>query len=194
MPTVFDSSAYPTLEPSTLTAGDFWAWKLALSDYPASLYDLRYDFQSHGVGTEKQSLSAVASGDDFHVTVTSTASRKWVPAEYAWAATIIQKADVSLTAVLRRGVIRILPDPTVVGDSRTANRKMLDLIDDVLHGRASTEMVNSISFGGKTFGMLSPKEILEVRAYYADRVEEEDNERLAKLGVYVEDRVIGVAL
>ena len=54
MGNLFDSNNYPQTEPSTLVAGDRWAWKRTDlgSDYPPASYTLAYEARLEGTGVE----------------------------------------------------------------------------------------------------------------------------------------------
>ncbi len=77
----------------------------------------------------------------------------------------------STGAITESGYFELLPS-LASGDGRTANQKILDIIDGVIAGRVSQTQL-SVSVGDKSIRYLTHMELLEMRSYYAELVEAE---------------------
>lgn len=115
----------PTIEPSSVTAGDTVTWSRSLSDYPASSgWVLKYRLIN---ATSKIDITATASGADHAVSVAKSTTAGWGAGWYDWQA-YVEKAAERFT--VGTGRIEIKPDlADVVAsgfDNRSQARQILD--------------------------------------------------------------------
>ena len=90
----FDSTNYPTTEPSELQLGDFWAWKKTdlSDDYPTADYSLSYEFNIiDGATAVNFTLSASESNNEYVIETTDTSS--YTKGEYNWVSYITRASD-----------------------------------------------------------------------------------------------------
>jgi len=69
----------PTQEPASVIAGDTITWQKTFSDYPASVWVLKYRLLN---AAGKIDITATASGDDHLISVSSAVSALWVAGTY----------------------------------------------------------------------------------------------------------------
>jgi hypothetical protein len=164
----------PNTEPTSLRAGDTWAWTRTLSDYPASAWTLTYYFRN---ATAKFDIAASADGDSYSVTVAKASSGK-IPGWYDWIAFVESATERHQVGAGRTQVLANLAADTV-HDGRTFARRMLDAIESALESRATGDQLDMIgaATGDRNISrdkdrlmMMRTQFKLEVRA-------EEDKER-----------------
>lgn len=117
----------PTIEPSSVTAGDTIAWTKTLPDYPASAgWTLKYRLINT---TAKIDITATASGDDHAVSVTKATSAAYAAGWYDWQG-YVEKGTERYT--IGKGRIQILPDLADVSSTGFDNRSQARIILDTL--------------------------------------------------------------
>jgi hypothetical protein len=162
----------PTKEPTQATANDTLIWQKSLPDYlSADGWSLTYALrgavsiditaQPSDAGYLISQAAPSASGNYYlQGTVTRDAQRFTI---YSGALTLA--ADISAA--------------TTPYDGRSANRRVLDLIDLVISGRASrADLEYEVNFGGNTtrrFKFMSPIDLAKARGIYAQKVWREEN-------------------
>lgn len=166
-------------EPTTLRAGDTWAWTRQLSDYPATAWTLTYYFRN---AAAKFDVVATASGDDYAVSVAKANSGK-TPGWYDWTAFV--ESDTERHQV-DTGRIQILQNVAAdaVYDGRTFARRMLDAIESALESRATGDQLDLItaSTGDRNIGRDKDR-LMQLRMQFRLEVRaEEDKERRANGG------------
>ena len=98
------SADIPTTEPTSLRAGDTWAWRREdLSDYPASGWTLVYYFRN---ATAYFDITASADGDAYAVSVAKASTGK-TPGWYDWVAVVTDTGNTERYEV-DRGRVEIL--------------------------------------------------------------------------------------
>jgi hypothetical protein len=129
-----------TTEPTSLRAGDTWAWTRTLSDYPASAWTLTYYFRN---ATAKFDVVATASGDSYSVTVAKASTGK-IPGYYDWTAFVESATE---RYEVGTGRVQVLPNlaADTVHDGRSFARRMLDAIESALESRATGDQLDMIS-------------------------------------------------
>jgi hypothetical protein len=170
------STTIPTTEPASARAGDTWRWQRTLSDYPASTWTLSYTlFNAAG----KVSIAATADGDDHLVSVAPATTAAYTAGRYDWVAHVSDGTDRHQVGA---GSINVLPDLSAVSsyDGRSHARKMLDAIDALLEGRATTDQLDLIaaanvgSNSGDQSMQMRPEFLMNLRKHYAAMVASED--------------------
>lgn len=97
--------------------------------------------------------------------ITFPAATAYIPGLYRYV--IVDEDDL----IVESGTFEILPS-LASGDARTAKQKIVDLIDDVIAGRA-TQAQLSVAVGDMRVQYMPMDELLSFRAYYAELAEEE---------------------
>lgn len=165
---LFDTANYPSTEPVTLVAGDSWAWRRSdLTDYDTSLYTLTYQARRDGDGTDGLSITASASGTDYLIEVAAATTVAYTPGTWRWSAFITRDSD-SARVRIDSGTWEIKPDPaTAAADPRSHAKTMLDGIEAILAGKASSEQVDIVSTAlGSRSATRNPDLLRSWRAYY----------------------------
>lgn len=158
-------------EPKTLTAGDTARWLKTLStfqiDDDTSIdpvtdgWTLKYHFRGPGA----IDITATVSGSDYLVNVAPGTTANWTTGHYLWEAYISKDSD---RYKVDTGVITILANLAAIAapyDGRTHAKKMLDAIEAVLEGRASSEIA-SYTEGGRSVTKIPHDELLAIRSRY----------------------------
>lgn len=170
----------PVTEPAALRAGDTWKWnRQDLTDYPATLWDLKYAFKSAAAHVE---ITAAADGANFAVVVSSTVTATYAAGEYSWVAFVelIGSSPVERYQV-DQGRFTILPTfaNAAALDDRTHARKVLDAIKAVLEGRASKDQ-EEYTISDRSLKRTPIPDLLKLRQLYEREVASEAAaERLA---------------
>ena len=164
-----------TTEPSSVYAGDTVAWTKSLNDYPATAWTLYYALQRDGGSI---SIEASADGNTHSVSVAAATTATWVPATYQWTAYV---SDGTNRYTVETGEITIKPNPTAGGyDTRGYAKRMLDAIEALLEGRATSD-VSSYSIGGRSLSKMSVSELVQWRQKFRREYESEKAaERVAR--------------
>lgn len=132
----------PTTEPATLRAGDTWQWTRGdLSDYPSDTWTLTYYFRN---ATSHFNVVATADGSGYAVSVALATTAAIVPGGYDWAAFVTDGTD---RYQVGSGRTEVLPDlaGAVPYDGRSFARRMLDAIESLLLGRATTDQIDLLT-------------------------------------------------
>jgi hypothetical protein len=131
----------PTTEPTSLRAGDTWAWRREdLSDYPASTWTLKYYFRN---ASSKFDITAAASGEAFAVSVAKATTAAYAAGDYDWIAVVETVAD---RYQVDEGRVDVLPNlaTNAVYDARTFARTMLDAVEAALLSKANSAQLDLV--------------------------------------------------
>lgn len=124
-------------EPLSFTRGDTVTWTKDLADYPANQsWVLKYYFR----GPQVIDITAAASGASHLVTIAAAASATYIAGRYSWQARVEKGAE---KFTVDSGTITIDADmASLVGtyDGRTASKKMLDAVELMLSGKATSDV------------------------------------------------------
>jgi len=154
------SYTYPTKEPEIVRAGETMEWVRSWSDWPASSYTVKY----YLTGPASITLTAAAYQTTDHlVSVTAALTAAYTYGLYDWAAYAESGAGASaLKYFLESGQLLI---KTAAGKSHA--KTMLDAIEDILEGRATSKDVDLLS---KNLGSSSiskdPELLIRLRKQY----------------------------
>src|SRR3972149_3831252 len=122
--------------PLRLQAGDTWEWTDSLPDYPAPTWVLKYAL--HKTGIAAIVLTAVESGTDHKVTVSSATNAGYGAGEYQWAAYVEHADGRRYTVGEGRVTLKSSLVTAVVGtDNRSHAQKTIDAIEATMEGRAT---------------------------------------------------------
>jgi F0F1-type ATP synthase epsilon subunit len=162
----FDSTNYPTTEPSELQLGDFWAWKKTdlSDDYPTADYSLSYEFNIiDGATAVNFTLSASESNNEYVIETTDTSS--YTKGEYNWVSYITRASD-SARIKISEGFTEIQDNyATTAASVRSHAKKVLDAIEAVIENRATMDQ-SSMSIAGRSLSRLTIDELLTFKNRY----------------------------
>lgn len=166
-------------EPDSITAGDSLHWRRSLPDYKASGgWSLTYYLVG---GPATAELTSTAYGDDHDVVVTKDTTAGWVKGTY-------RLLGFAVSATERHQIydhaLEVAANPaTMQGgqDMRSHARRTLDLLEAVIEGRATDDVLNS-SIEGTTISRLTPQELLRIATYYRSMVKSEEIKANAQKG------------
>lgn len=179
MANLFDSSNYPTTEPTNFIAGDRVAWKRTdLTDYPTADYSLKYAARLEGTGATEIEITATESGNDYIVEVGQVTTAAYTAGVYHWQAYIIRTSD-SERITIDSGTFEVKANKDVATtDPRTHVKIVLDAIEAIIEGRATKDQ-ESYSIQGRSLARTPIPDLLVLRSRYkAEYVREQRAERI----------------
>lgn len=168
----------PTLEPTSIRAGDTLNWTKTLDDYPADdSWVLSYAFRG-SPGTFD--ITAGSSGADHSVSVAAATTTSYDAGFYD----VLGYVDKSSERYsVYEGRIEVLADLEAAGssyDGRTHVKKTLDAIESVLENRASKEILES-TIEGVAIKRIPHEDLIAMRGKYLDWYRQEQAaEKLAR--------------
>ena len=170
----------PNLEPAELRAGDTWAWKRTLADYPAGVWTLKYRFKSVLGGFE---VVASANGTDHRVSVAAAITAAYAAGAYAWVAWVESGAEKHTVGA---GSVPVLPDyragaATAAFDDRSHAQKMLEKICAWLEARDPA--VAEYEIAGRRMKYIPITELIKLQDRYRAEVAREKNAARIKAGL-----------
>lgn len=178
MANAFDT--VPETEPAAIIAGDFTTWKRTDlgTDYPPASYALSYKARLEGSGTTVISITAITSGSDYLVSLSSATTAAYSAGTYRWQAYITRISD-SARITIDEGTFTVEANrSTATTDPRSHAKKTLDAIEAVIENRASQDQM-SYSIQGRQLSRTPIADLLLLRDRYKAEVKrEEDSERL----------------
>lgn len=176
----------PTIEPTTLRAGDTWQWRREdLTDYPATSWLLSYRFKNSSGGFQ---VDATADGTAFAVDVDDITSARYAAGDYQWQARVNNGAE---TFTVGGGTTTVTPSffsgtESAALDTRSTARKIVDNIDAMLAGRATIDQQEyEIQTGGGALRRMkycTKDELLALRSTYAAIAAREESDARAAAG------------
>lgn len=169
--------AIPDQVPSTLIAGDTWAFTRDYGDYPqptwvATLYA--------EMGGSQFSQAAVASGTLQSFSVTAAVSGGIKVGRYRW---WVRVTDGTSSYTVENGWVDVTPDPAAAGtrDQRSWARRTLDALESTLEGRASSDQL-AMTINGRSLSRIPLQELLAWQEKLRQRVRTEEQGATAGSG------------
>jgi len=190
MGNLFDSTNYRTLEPTIesyghpIVAGDYLAWKRTdlNSDYSNSSYTLSYKARLEDSGSTVITVTASASGADYLIEVSQSATASYTVGIYYWDAYITKDSD-SERIRIDSGQWEVIENlATATTDPRSSNKKIYDAVLAVIEGRASQDQM-SYSIAGRSLSRMSIQDLISFEGIYKARWMKEVNESRMKDGL-----------
>lgn len=178
----------PTTEPTELRAGDTWKWRREdLSDYPASLWTLKYYFRNASAYFD---ITATADGAAYAVSVAKATTANYAIGDYDWIA-VVESATERFE--VDSGRLKVLKNMATGAayDARTVARTMLDAVEAALLSKASAQQLDLVEatladrgmkFDTKTLMTLRSQLQSEVRRESATQNGESKNRVLVRFG------------
>ncbi|MDD2365162.1 MAG: hypothetical protein PHN84_03265 [Desulfuromonadaceae bacterium] len=153
-------------EPSIIYAGDTINWLITLPDYPASAgWTLKYNAVAAG---GRFALSSAPSSDDHAVTAASAATSAYPAGTYS----LTKYVEHTDTTRVTLAELSLIVKPDLAGtvsatDTRGHVKKMLDAIEAVLEGTATTDQAE-LTIDGTTIKRRSVTDLLALRSRYLE--------------------------
>lgn len=174
-----------TKEPNLIYAGDTLKFTKSLSDYPATIWTLKYFFLKSGV---QITFTASASGNNYIIEIAASTTAAWKVGTYNWIAyvsTLTERHQVGT------GTVEIKPNLealTTGYDARSHVKKVLDAIEALLEGRATADVM-SYAIAGISISKMTPEELIKWRDIYkADYLRELKAEKI-KQGLNITNNI-----
>lgn len=159
-----------TKEPATMNAGDSISWLLTLADYPASDgWTLKYNAVS---ASGRFAIVSSASGDDHAVSVAKETSAAYPAGNYTLVKYVESATELITLAELPLTVRPNLAGTTTAYDNRSHVKKVLDAIEAVLEGVASTDQ-QEITIDGTAIKRRTVADLLKLRGQYLQYYQQE---------------------
>jgi hypothetical protein len=194
----FSDSDIP-LEPTRLRAGDSWNWERSFPDYPASLYLLKYVFNSaanrfvlDGTLAENPPITADADGQTFLIQAAAATTAACPSDTYTLIAVLVgiagtTSAGQQVTLPLQDCVV----DPNIAAaagpvDTRSIAKKNLDVINACLLGNLDPSIAE-YTINGRMVRRFTRDELIKEREYWKNEYKAE----LRAQGLYTEPHAIG---
>lgn len=159
----------PTAEPASLNAGDTAKWLKTLPDYPADDgWALAYKLVNTAGAVE---FAATASGSAHLVNIGAATTAAWAPGTYDWRAMASKDGEFYTVAAGRITIAPVFGSAAL--DARSQPRRMLENVEAMLEGRASTA-VRSYEIAGRKLENYAIPDLLTLRDRLRQDVARED--------------------
>ena len=169
-------------------AGDALSLTWSISDYPATAgWVARLTLINSGA---RYQASAVASGADHLLTVTSATTAAWAAGTYT------AQVDVTLAAVrhtVASGTLQVLPDLAAASagyDTRSPARQALEAAEVALATHGARAYLQSIEMGDRKQTFTSPGEFLGFISRLRSQVQAEDNAERMRQGLQPRNKLL----
>ena len=179
-----------TIEPSVIIAGTTVQWKKSLSDYPASIWTLKYAIR----GPQAIDITAIASGDDHFTSINAADTEIWQSGAYWWFSTAEKGSGPTLEKYqVEKGRFTIETDPGALEadyDGRSHAKVMLDAIEAALKSKATNKQLDLLqkTFGDKNLAR-NPELLIKWRDTYKQEYQSELSAEMLKKGLGTPRRV-----
>lgn len=153
--------------PYEFYAGDTVIWQIENlnTDYSNSTHTLTYKFRLENNGSTTFSVDATADGNNYKITLGASTTASITEGKYNFISYVTRTSDNARVTV-DRGMIEVKPNlASSTSETRSHAKKMLDLIESLLEGKA-TKDVSSYSIAGRSLNKMGVSELLEWRNYY----------------------------
>lgn len=145
-----------TYEPRKLIAGDTWQWTRDFDDYPSPTWTLDYYLRHPGeLSLHTFQASADGSGG-FTITVAAATTQTYQPGTWELVGRV--SASGVVHTVVRQRVEIVADFAQLNQDHRSYNQRMLDAIEAVREGRATTDQ-GSVTIGDTSISRMSWDEL-----------------------------------
>lgn len=165
--------------PTSFVAGDTVRWSVSFSNYPSSIWSLKYRLVNQSGAL---TVTATPNSNAYSLTITADQSATLSAGVYQCLAWVEKGAGGSYERYsVFNGSVTITANYATsnASDTRSWARKALDAVEAVIAGRATKEY-ESMTIGGRTITMMSPAELMTWRSRLKYEVRmEEQAERLA---------------
>ena len=168
----------PTTAPTSVTAGDTIKFQISLTDYPASDgWTLAYTL--FGISGPPITWTGTASGAFHLVSIPAATTAAYAPGSYTATRSVSKGAE---RYTLGSAPVAITANPATMStgfDNRSAARKVVDAIDALMLGTASTGQ-QEMNIDGTMLKNYPVADLLKIRSVYLFQVSNEESaQRLA---------------
>lgn len=157
---------------SQLVAGDTWDWLVALCDYSASAYTLKFFFR----GPQSLDIVATAEGDSFRLHEDPAETSKLTAGDYRWSAAVFEIANGAKTTIAD-GTVKVLPDISAFKpgtDGRSFAKQMLAAIEGLLAQRVDpSRLSDTYQHDGVMVKYMTHDQLVKARGYWTSQVNKE---------------------
>lgn len=130
-----------------------------------------------------QQLNSSIDKWDFLIQADPGTTAGWVPGRYQWSLFAVNGGIGVLRETVSAGFLDVLPDlRTATGDVRSHARRTLDLIEALIEGRVSNDILESV-IDNTRFTRMNPEQLLTAHSYYTAKVRSEEAKARAKQGL-----------
>jgi hypothetical protein len=161
--------------PTSLVAGDTWAWTETLTDYPASAWTATWYFQNEGGAFW---VAGAADGDVHTASAAASVTAARKPGSYFWRLTVEQSDGGSPEVIERRtvgeGWTTVQPNPAKGGaiDHRSTAQIMLDNVEAYLRD-PSNLTASQVSYKGRQLSRWNRADLIQERNQLREEVRRE---------------------
>lgn len=159
--------------PLRLIAGDSLALRLpaAGEDYPSADGWTVAMALAPASGGALTSVSGTDDGDAWLINLTASASAALTAGQYDW---VIRASRSGERATIQRGTLTVEADVAANVDRRSHARRVLDLIEAAIEGRASDVDLEYVFDNGRSVKMMGHDELFRMRDRYRREVAREE--------------------
>lgn len=173
----------PSIEPSSLTAGDTVKWTRSLSDYPAPTWVLKYRLIN---AAGKIDITASASGSDHLVNVSAATSAGWTSGTYSWQAYV--EGGSSERYTVGTGTLEIKRNWAAEAagyDTRSNARTILEQLEQAYEDYCSNGqgLVQRYTIGGREMWFKSSVDFIKAIEYWRNQANTERAAEQVALGL-----------
>lgn len=140
--------------PKKITAGNTLSAVIPLSSYPASAgWSLSFVLLN---SSDKITIDSTAEGGTHVINILGSTTAGYAAGEYTYTALVSDGTD---RHTVGSGDVEVLPDPTALEshDGRSHAKKMVDALEDLEQGAASSDIA-AYSIAGRSITKLTPEE------------------------------------
>jgi|GEM_PF-349166 len=172
--------------PTEIRSGDTYTWDVSSSLYPATDgWTLKVTI-SNSNSFKRVSAATATDGVSYTITLSALDTGALRAGTYA----VIEAVEKGIGASLERHTLSSYPLTVLENlagavtpiDARSHARKVLDAIQAVMEGRASTDQ-QSLTIGDKTLVQTPMRDLLALKGHYQKLVDNEDAVQKAALGL-----------
>lgn len=158
----------PWGEPTRVRAGDTWLWRRTFPDYPASEgWTPKYAIRGI-TALAWDAAWAVASGEEWTVTIPATTTAGLDAGAYEWAVLVAGSgAYAGREHTVATGVLEILPDLEAAGagDRQSHVERTLAVLEAAIEGRLTADMEHYI-INGRQVTRIAMLDLVRLRGVY----------------------------
>lgn len=162
-----------TRVPLALVQGTTVAWRFESADYlPADGWSLLYAFE----GPSTLNVAAGADGAGFLTSLTGAQTAALLPGVYVWQGFASRSTPTVERVAVCAGSLEVVLDlqaSPATGQQKTHARRMVELLEAVLEGRATDGQLR-MSINGRSIDRIPPLELLAMRDRYRSEVRAEE--------------------
>jgi len=171
MANLFDAANFQTIEPTSVVAGDFLAWKREdlNVDYANSAFTLKYVLRLQNSGSTEIEIDASASGTNYLVSVASSVTANYAVGRYDYQA-YISKTSTSQRITIKSGEIVVIANRDASTDDPIDHlRKRLENLETAIL-TLSNKTSSSYSIAGRSMTYQDLPQLIQMRDQTAGEI------------------------